>query len=187
MKEEIEKCIEVLKNGGTILYPTDTVWGIGCDASNVEAVEKVLKIKNRPSDKSIIILLDDDRKLNRYVKDIPDSAWDVLDCAVKPTTIVYPEGINLAPNVLSKDKSIGIRICKDEFCNQLIKRLNKPLVSTSANISGSESAKSFKDIDPSILSKVDYVVNLRRNEDMGKKPSSIIKIGSKGEIEILRK
>lgn len=185
MKEEVEKAIKILKNNGVIIYPTDTIWGIGCDATSETAINKVFEIKNRKHDKKFIILLDDDRKLNKYVRNVPEIAWDILDLAISPTTIIYPDAINLPKNIISKDGSIAIRVVKEKgFVNSLIKKYNKPIVSTSANISGTTAPKSKEDIASVIIKKVNHVVNL---ETKNKKSSSIIKIQTNGQIEIIRK
>jgi len=186
MQEEINKVITVLENGGIILYPTDTIWGLGCDAKNEEAVQRIYEIKKRIHSKSLIILLDDDRKLNRFVREVPEVVWDILDYAIKPTTVIYPEAINLPKNLVASDGSIAIRITKDDFCRKLIQRFKNPIVSTSANIAGSNAPKDFKDIAPEILKAVDHVVHLRASEK-NNEPSSIIKIGPKGELDIIRK
>ncbi len=186
MQEELEKAIAVLEKGGVLIYPTDTVWGMGCDATNPTAVEKLSELKNRGEGKSYIVLLDDDRKLNRYVKEVPEVAWDILDYANRPTTIVYPQGVNLAKNVLGKDGSVAIRIVKDGFVKRLLQRFKKPIVSTSANFSGEPSPKNYKDISNSIKEKVDGVVSLPE-EQAEEKPSAIIKLQIDGQVEIIRK
>jgi len=186
MQEEINKAKIVLENGGIILYPTDTIWGLGCDATNEEAVQKIYAIKNRVDSKSLIILLDDDRKLNRFVREVPEVVWDILDYAVKPTTIVYPEAINLPSNLVAADGTIAIRITKDDFCKKLVQQYKKPIVSTSANIAEKQSPQEFKDITPEILKAVDHVVHLPASEKSNE-PSSIIKIGLGGELDIIRK
>ncbi len=186
MQEELEKAIAVLEKGGILIYPTDTVWGLGCDATNSKAVEKLSKLKEREEGKSYIVLLDDDRKLNRYVKEIPEVAWDILDFANRPTTIIYPQGINLAKYVMAQDGSIAIRIVKTGFVKRLIQRFKKPIVSTSANLSGEPSPKKYKDISKSIKEKVDGVVSLPE-EKAGVKPSAIIKLQIDGQVEIIRK
>ncbi|WP_159019729.1 L-threonylcarbamoyladenylate synthase [Algibacter sp. L3A6] len=186
MNEEINKAIQVLKQGGIILYPTDTVWGIGCDATNPEAVKKVYQLKQREDSKALICLVTDDRMLKKYVKSIPESALTIIDVADKPTTIIYDDAQNLAPNLIAEDGSIAIRIPDDEFCYQLSRRLNGALVSTSANISGFPTPKSFKEIAPEVLKGVDYVVNLQR-EKTCTNPSSIIKLSNSGVVKIIRK
>jgi len=187
LKEEINKALEVLKAGGVILYPTDTIWGLGCDATNPEAVEKVLKIKNRPAEKSLIVLLDTDSKLQSYVTEIPDVAYDLIEYAEKPLTIVFSGAKNLANNVINTDGSVGIRIVKHDFCTPLIQRFRKPIVSTSANLSGEPSPKFFDDIDPAILDAVDLVVDFEQENRTAKTPSTIMKISSGGQFEFLRR
>ena len=186
MEEEIEKAISVLKEDGVILYPTDTIWGIGCDATSEKAVNNIYKIKDRDSNKSFIILLDDDRKLNKYIREIPEVAWDLLDSADKPLTIVYPGAINLPKNLIAKDGSIAIRIVGKGFASQLVRKLNKPIVSTSANLSGEPSAKNKEDISSNVLERVNHVVNLK-SESNRTCASSIIKLQIDGQIEIIRK
>ncbi|MBL7884229.1 MAG: threonylcarbamoyl-AMP synthase [Bacteroidia bacterium] len=187
MEEEIKNVLEVLRKGGTILYPTDTVWGIGCDARNKEAVNKVFKIKQRAEYKSMVTLVCDEKMLNRYVKEVPAIAWDLIEAAETPLTIIYPDARMLAENVIAADGSVGIRLVKDEFCRNLIHRFGKPIVSTSANISGEPSPSSFNEIKLDILNKVDYIVNLRKNENNNTQPSTIIKVALNGEIKIIRK
>lgn len=186
MQEQIQKCIEVLKPGGIILYPTDTVWGLGCDATNEEAVKKIYKIKQREDSKSLITLVSSDAMLQRYVSEVPELAWDLIDLASKPTTIIYPKAKNLATNVIAQDGSIGIRMIKEGFCNQLVHKYGKAIVSTSANISGERSPSYFQDISPEIISKVDFIIDSQLDNGTHQ-PSSIIKIGLKGEIEVVRK
>jgi L-threonylcarbamoyladenylate synthase len=185
--KEIERCIAVLKNGGTILYPTDTIWGIGCDATNVEAVKKIFKIKQRDENKSMIVLLDDESKLIKYMKEIPSLAFELIEYSVKPLTIIYPDALNLAKNVIAQDGSIAIRIVKDDFCKQLIRKFNKPIVSTSANVSGDDAPQQFSEIKEEIKSSVDYVVNLPDKKNSPTVPSSIIKLEVDGRIKIIRK
>lgn len=187
LKDEINKALEVLKNGGVILYPTDTIWGLGCDATNVEAVDKLLSIKNRPAEKSLIILLDVDSKLQSYITEVPEVAYDLIEYAENPLTIVFPGAKNLAPNVINADGSVGIRIVKHDFCTPLIQRFRKPIVSTSANLSGKPSPKFFDDIDPEILELVDLVVNFEQENRNIKKPSTIMKLSPGGQFEFIRK
>lgn len=187
LKDEINKALEVLKSGGVILYPTDTIWGLGCDATNPEAVEKLLKIKNRPAEKSLIVLLDVDNKLQSYVAEIPDVAYDLIEYAENPLTVIFSGAKNLAPNVINADGSVGIRIVKHDFCTPLIQRFRKPIVSTSANLSGQPSPKYFDDMDPEILDAVDYVVDFEQENRSNKKPSTIIKLGPSGQFEFIRK
>lgn len=184
---EIEKAISVLKNGGTILYPTDTIWGIGCDATNESAVKKVFEIKKRTDTKSMLVLLDSENKLQTYVKEVPEIAWELIEVADSPLTIIYPNAKNLASNIISDDKSIGIRIVKDLFCSKLIAKYRKPIVSSSANISGKNSPDSFLEIDEEIKSSVDYIVNYKQNELKKNKASAILKVGVNSKIEIIRK
>ncbi|MFD0963003.1 L-threonylcarbamoyladenylate synthase [Pseudofulvibacter geojedonensis] len=185
MQKELKNCIEHLKNGGLILYPTDTVWGIGCDANNSKAVQKIYQLKQREDSKALICLVADDRMLKKYVTEIPQAAQDIIDITETPTTIIYDEAKNLAKNLIASDNSIAIRIPDDEFCFQLSRKFNGAIVSTSANISGEPTPKSFSEISPAILKGVDYIVNLhqqKRNE----KSSSIIKISNNGEVKVIR-
>lgn len=185
MNEEINKALQILKEGGLILYPTDTVWGIGCDATNEEAVKKVYALKQREDRKALICLVADDRMLKKYVNKVPDVALNILDVTDKPTTIIYDDAQNLAFNLIADDGTIAIRIPDDEFCFQLCRKLNGAIVSTSANISGEATPKSYKEISPVILKGVDYVVNLH-HEKICNKPSSIIKLSNNGVIKIIR-
>ncbi|WP_316807072.1 L-threonylcarbamoyladenylate synthase [Pedobacter agri] len=187
LKDEINKALEVIKNGGVILYPTDTIWGLGCDATNAAAVDKLLKIKNRPAEKSLIVLLDVDSKLQSYVKEIPEVAYDLIEYAENPLTIIFSDAKNLADNVINADGSVGIRIVKHDFCTPLIQRFRKPIVSTSANLSGKPSPKFFDDIDPEILDAVDYVVDFEQENRNIKKPSTIMKLTPSGQFEFIRK
>jgi len=186
MQTEINKALSTLKRGGLILYPTDTVWGIGCDATNTEAVEKIYKLKQRNDNKALICLVADDRMLKKYVKKIPEAALDIIDIAEKPTTIIYDDAQNLAKNLIADDQTIAFRIPDDEFCYQLSRKFNGAVVSTSANISGQPTPKSFKEIAPEVLKGVDYVVNLQR-EKICTKSSSIIKLSNNGIVKIIRK
>lgn len=186
MQNELKKAITILKQGGTILYPTDTVWGIGCDATNPDAVAKVYALKQRIHSKALICLVADDRMLKKYVKQIPIAALNIIDIAENPITIIYDDAQNLALNLIPKDKSIAIRIPDDEFCYQLSRKMNGAIVSTSANISGMETPQSFKEIHADILKGVDYVVNLP-DEKKAIRPSSIIKLGRDGTVKIIRK
>ena len=176
-----------MKRGGVILYPTDTVWGIGCDATNAEAVAKVYKIKKRDDSKALICLVDPDARLQRYVRNVPNVAWDILDIATKPTTIILDGAINLAPNLIAEDGSIALRITKEPFSHELCYRFQKPLVSTSANISGEPAAANYNDISQELLDAVDYVCFSRRQEHKPHTPSSIIKLKEDGEVTIIRK
>jgi L-threonylcarbamoyladenylate synthase len=187
MHEEIVKALEVLKNGGVILYPTDTIWGIGCDATNPAAVKKVYEIKKRDDSKALVILINEIGKLRTYVNEVPEIAWDLVDFSEDPLTVVYPEGKNLANNLLANDGSVAIRLCKDEFCSKLMERFKRPLVSTSANLSGELSPKNFTEISETVLNEVDYVVNWHQNEIQNPKPSRIVSLGVNGEFKLLRK
>lgn len=185
-KADIDRAVEVLKEGGLILYPTDTVWGIGCDARNPEAVKRIYELKQRDDSKSMIVLLDADAKLNQYLKEVPDVAWDLLDAAVNPMTIIYPGAIKMAENVIAADGTIAIRLVTEGFCHAMLHKFRFPVVSTSANISGSPTPRAFADIRQEIIDGVDYVVNLGRDQKNGP-PSTIIKLGVNGDIEIVRK
>ena len=186
MEKEIDKAIEVLKKGGTILYPTDTIWGIGCDATNSKAVQKVLKIKNRLKNFSFIILVEKDRRISDYVEQVPEITWDLLSGFELPVTVIYPKAKNLAKNVMAKDGSIAIRVVKYEFCQRLIAKFGKPIVSTSANISGEHPPVMFKDISDELKKEVDYVVQIHREKLSKVKASTIIKIKLNGEFDIIR-
>jgi len=187
MKKEIEKCLEVLNAGGIILYPTDTIWGIGCDATNADAVAKIFELKERSEAKSMIILLDHTGRLGGYIKEVPQQAYELMELSEQPLTVILDGAKNLAPNVVAEDGSIGVRIVMDDFCRILISRLRKPLVSTSANISGEKSPSSFSEISDKIKSGVDYIVGLRQNEKITSKPSTIIKLGIGGAFKFIRK
>ena len=181
----MEKITEILKSGGTILYPTDTIWGIGCDATNVEAIRKIFEIKKRGKSKSVIILVESERRLQELV-DVPEMAWEIIDLSEKPVTIVYESAKNLPPEILAEDGSIGIRLVKDDFCRKLISKLNKPLVSTSANFSGEKSPLKFSDINPEIISLVDFAAEENREKVSEYAGSSVIKIWKDGRIKVLR-
>ena len=186
-KEDIKNAVEVMRKGGVILYPTDTVWGIGCDATNEEAVAKVYKIKQRDDSKALICLVDSDARLQRYVRNVPNVAWDIFDLATKPTTIILDGAVNLAPNLIAEDGSIAMRITQEEFSKELCYRFQKAIVSTSANISGQPAAQNFQDIAPELLETVDYVCYSRRQEKKPHTPSSIIKLTENGEVTVIRK
>lgn len=187
MKEDINKALDVLKSGGIILYPTDTIWGLGCDATNEDAVRRIYKIKQREDSKSMLVLLDNPGKLPSYVEEVPEIAWDLIETTDKPMTIIYPNAKNIAKNLVAEDNSIGIRITNEEFSNHLLFRFKRPIVSTSANISGEVSPKNFSEISEYIKNAVDYIVKFRQEETSNPNPSSIIKLGTGGEIEIIRK
>ena len=184
-EKDIEKCLETLKAGGLILYPTDTVWGIGCDATNEKAVDRVYKLKKRTEEKALIVLLADERDIMQHVAAPDLSLFDYLDKTTKPTTVVYQGALGFADNMIANDGSIAIRICKDDFCRHLIKRFKKPLVSTSANISGWPAPKNFNEITDEIKNGVDHIVQYRQDDQKIGEPSSLIK-WDKGHVTILR-
>jgi L-threonylcarbamoyladenylate synthase len=184
--EDLNLALIALRKGGVILYPTDTIWGLGCDATNADAVEKIFRIKGRAESKSLIILVNGFTMLERYVRNIPDVAVSILDVSDKPITIVYPEGRNLAPGVCNEDGTVGIRICNDEFCNELITQFRKPVISTSANSSDSPSPLDFSEIEEGIIRSADYVVKYRQSDTIKKTPSSVIKVENNGVIKIIR-
>ena len=185
--EDIKNACEVLKRGGIILYPTDTIWGIGCDATNDEAVERVFALKQRADHKAMLVLLDSPAKLSFYVSEVPSMAYELIELADKPLTIIYPEGRNLAARLMGEDRSIGIRITNEPFSKKLCEWFRKPLVSTSANISGQPSPASFSEISDEVKSGVDYIVHYRRNEQIKCKPSSIIRLGVDNSIQVIRR
>lgn len=184
-EKDIDNCLQVLHNGGLILYPTDTVWGIGCDATNEKAVEKVYQLKKRPDQKAMIVLVADERDVLQYVASPDLAVFDYLQETKKPTTVIYEGAIGLADNLVGKDGSIAIRICNEQFCKHLIKRFRKPIVSTSANISGEPAAKIFAHINEQIKSGVDYVVTYRQDDKTIAAPSSVIKWDN-GHLEVIR-
>ena len=186
MLEDIRQAAEILKSGGIILYPTDTIWGIGCDATNPQAVSRIFQLKKREDSKAMLILMDHESGLTRYISEIPEIAWQLLDVADKPMTIIFPGAKNLALNLIAEDGSVGIRIAKDEFCQKLIGRFGKPIVSTSANVSGENTPRNYSEISNTIIKDVDYVVKWRQNETTPATPSSIIKLGPGGEFKIIR-
>ena len=185
-KEDIRAAVEVMNRGGVILYPTDTIWGIGCDATNAEAVKRVYEIKKRDDSKALITLVDSEAKIEFYVREVPDVAWDMIEIADKPLTLIYDGARNLAPNLLAEDGSVGIRVTNEAFSKELCFRFRKAIVSTSANISGEPSPAVFSEISEEIKSAVDYIVDFRREETGHPKPSSIIKLGKGGEVKIIR-
>lgn len=187
MHNDLKKATEVLKNGGVILYPTDTIWGIGCDATNPEAVARIYQIKHREDSKSMLVLMENPALLERYVNDVPEVAWDLVEISTKPLTVIYPGAKNLAANLIAEDGSIGIRFTKEEFTAKLLQRFRRPIVSTSANISGQKSPAFFDEISEEIKSQVDYVVEYRQNDTNPAQPSSIIKLWPGGRIDIIRK
>ena len=186
LQDEVKKAVEVLKAGGVILYPTDTIWGIGCDATNPEAVKKVYEIKRRADSKALICLVDSDARLTRYVRNVADVTWDMIELSEKPLTVIFDNATGLAPNLLAEDGSVGIRITKEEFSKELCFRFQKPIVSTSANISGEPTAQTFDAISDEIKEAVDYVVRYNQRCKEKHKPSSIIKIKPNGEFTIIR-
>ena len=186
LTEELTKAVSILKSGGIILYPTDTIWGIGCDATNAEAVAKIYMLKQREDTKSMLVLIDKSGRIPSYVQEMPDIAWDLIELSDKPLTIIYPKGKNLAKNLLSPDGSIGIRVVNHDFCSKLIGRFGRPIVSTSANVSGKPSPKTFSTIDTAIKNNVDYIVSEEFDNSLSDKPSSIIMVGVNGEIKIIR-
>jgi L-threonylcarbamoyladenylate synthase len=187
MHNDLNKALEILKNGGVILYPTDTIWGIGCDATNPEAVQRVYEIKKREDSKSMLVLMENAALLERYVEDVPEVAWDLIEISSTPLTVIYQNAKNLAPNLIGDDGSIGIRFTKEKFTSHLLQRLRRPLVSTSANISGEKSPALFDEISDEIKNAVDYVVEFRQDDTTTATPSSIIKLSAGGRIDILRK
>ena len=190
-EEDIKKAVETMRKGGVILYPTDTVWGIGCDATNAEAVKRVYEIKQRDDSKALICLVDSDARMQRYYRNVPDVAWQLVDSLKegdgKPTTLILDGAINLADNLIAEDGSVGMRITNEPFSKELCFRFQKAIVSTSANISGEPAAQNYGDIDPRIIEAVDYVCWSRRQEHKPHTPSSIIKLKENGEVEIIRK
>ena len=190
-EQDIKNAVEVLRRGGVILYPTDTVWGIGCDATNAEAVRRVYDIKQRDDSKALICLVDSDHRLQRYVRNVPDVAWQLIDSlkdsGAKPTTLILDGAVNLAPNLIADDGSIALRITQEPFSKELCYRFQKALVSTSANISGQPAAQNYCDIAPELLEAVDYVCWSRRQEHQPHQPSSIIRLRQDGEVTVVRK
>ena len=178
MTEDIKKACEVMQAGGIILYPTDTIWGIGCDATNEKAVQRVYELKKRADNKAMLVLMDSSAKLNMYVNDIPDIAWDLIEVADKPLTIIYSNAKNLAKNLLADDGSVGIRITNEEFSRQLCERFRKPLVSTSANVSGDLSPANFYEVSEVVKNGVDYIVSYRHDDTSKAQPSNILKLGA---------
>ncbi|EHG24182.1 Sua5/YciO/YrdC/YwlC family protein [Alloprevotella rava F0323] len=186
-QEDIRQAVEVMNRGGIILYPTDTIWGLGCDATNEEAVKKIYEIKRRTDSKALITLVDSEAKVQFYVREVPNVAWDIIELSTKPTTIIYDEARNLATNLLAEDGSVGIRITNEPFSKQLCFRMKRAIVSTSANISGDPSPHKFRDIPNEILEAVDYICTSRRGEKGNPPASSIIKLGAGGLVEVIRR
>ena len=187
MEEDIKACVEVLRKGGVILYPTDTIWGIGCDATNAEAVKRVYEIKRRADNKAMLVLLDSEARLERYVSEVPEIAYQLIEVAVEPLTIIYDDARNIAPNLMGDNHSVGMRITGETFSKQLCRRFGRPIVSTSANISGEPSAPTFADVSDEIKKGVDYVVKYRQGDTTEAKASSVIKLSADGTFKILRK
>jgi len=187
LKEEIAKALKVVQDGGIILYPTDTIWGIGCDATNTEAVQKIYKLKQRAESKSMIILLDTDAKLPSYIRDVPELAYNLIEYAENPLTLVMPGARNISPALIATDGSVGIRVAKHPFCERLIQRLRKPLVSTSANISGKPSPQYFSQVEQEIIDGVDYVVDIDQHSMEIKNPSTIMRLEADGRFEFIRR
>jgi L-threonylcarbamoyladenylate synthase len=185
MRTEIENTIETLKKGGIILYPTDTVWGLGCDATRPDAIERIYALKKRANDKSLICLVSDLNMLEQHVEKIPKAAYDVLKFATNPTTIIYDDPIRISENLIAADNSLAIRVVNDAFCQKLLRKFKRPIVSTSANISGEITPSSFQEISKEILAGVDYIVNLQHDKKSGK-PSTIIKIKNDGTVKVIR-
>lgn len=186
IKDDVRNAVDTMKKGGVILYPTDTVWGIGCDATNKDAVARIYQIKKRAESKSMICLVDSDNRIQRYVRNVPDVAWDVMNLAEKPTTVILDDANGLPDNLIAEDGSIAFRITKEEFSKELCFRMQKPIVSTSANISGEPTAQNYRDISEEIMNAVDYVCFTRRNEHKPHQPSSIIRLRKNGEVTIIR-
>ena len=186
-REDLKQAIRVMKEGGIILYPTDTIWGIGCDATNTEAVRRIYKLKNRSDSKSMLILLDHEGRLERYVSEVPPIAYELIEVSDKPLTIIFPAAKNLAQNLIADDGSIGIRITSEAFSQNLVTGLGKPVVSTSANLSGEPSPQNFDQIAEAVKNGVDYIVEYRQNDPSRSTPSSIILLGTGGQIRIIRK
>lgn len=186
MTDDLKNAVSILQQGGVILYPTDTIWGLGCDATNEKAVQRIFEIKKRMDTKAMLVLLDSAAKIQTYISEMPEIAWDLIELSEKPITIIYPQAKNLAANLVGEDKSIGIRITHELFSKSLCERFRKPIVSTSANISGEKSPLNFSDISDEIISKVDYVVKYKQEEICNNTPSSIVKIDPGNVIKIIR-
>ncbi len=186
MNEEIKQALDVLHRGGVILYPTDTIWGIGCDATNADAVRRVYEIKRRADSKAMLALVDSEAKVQFYVRDVPEVAWDLIALTTKPLTIIYDGARNLAENLIAPDGSVGIRVTNEPFSKQLCMRFRKAIVSTSANVSGAPAPRNFSEVAVEIREAVDYVVNYRQTDMTAAQPSSIIKLGAGGEVKVIR-
>ena len=186
MQNMYHEAIQTLKSGGVLLYPSDTIWGLGCDVRNDQAIDKILELKNRPASKGLIVLISKMEQLSEYVEQVPDLAWDLVEFAEDPLTIIYPKGKNVSPSLLGPDGSIAIRLVKDEFCKGLIYRYQRAIVSTSANLSGEPSPLNFAGIAPSIVDGVDYVLKNSAGEGAAKKASKIVQIGLHGDYKLIR-
>ncbi|HEY5571169.1 MAG TPA: L-threonylcarbamoyladenylate synthase [Bacteroidales bacterium] len=187
MNEDIKKAIEVISKGGIILYPTDTIWGIGCDATNEDAVKRIYEIKKRSDSKAMLVLIDSEVKLNYYMHEVPEIAFDLIEVSDRPLTIIYPGARNIAPNLIGSDGTLGIRVTRELFSKTLCERARKPIVSTSANISGEASPRFFSEISAEIKKSMDYIVHFRQEDKTETNPSQIIKLGVGGQIDIIRK
>ncbi|MDO4671535.1 MAG: L-threonylcarbamoyladenylate synthase [Porphyromonadaceae bacterium] len=183
---DLEEAVRIMRNGGIILYPTDTIWGIGCDATNSEAVKKIYTLKQRSDSKAMLVLTDHDCKLPGLMREVPELAYDIIDMAIKPVTIIYPNARNIAPELIASDGSVGIRITKEEFSNALCNKMRVPIVSTSANISGHPSPHFFHEIEEEIKAQVDYIVKYRQDDLTPSLPSQIIKLDVNGEVKVIR-
>lgn len=186
MNEDLKKACDVLRKGGLILYPTDTIWGIGCDATNEEAVQRVYTLKQRADNKAMLLLLGNEARLESYVQEVPEIAWSLIEVADRPLTLIYPGARNLAPNLIAEDGSVGIRITREEFSRRLCEQFRRPVVSTSANISGQPAPHTFQEIAEEIKQGVDYIVQYRQEDLTAAQPSSIIKLGAGGLFQIIR-
>lgn len=187
LRDEVANAFKVIQDGGIILYPTDTIWGIGCDATNTDAVKRIFALKQRDEAKSMIILLDTDNKLQSYIQEVPELAYNLIEYAESPLTLVMPGAKNISQALIAGDGSVGVRVCQHQFCQQLIQRMRKPLVSTSANVSGQPSPEYFGQISDEIINGVDYVVNLEQHSTEVKKPSTIMRLEPDGKFEFLRR
>jgi L-threonylcarbamoyladenylate synthase len=185
--DDIKGSLDTLRKGGIILYPTDTIWGLGCDPTNESSINRIFQIKSRAENKSLIILVDSISMAERYVTEIPEIVYELAEVSDTPLTIIYPKGKNLGNGVCSEDGSVAIRVCNDQFCNELIKRFRKPLVSTSANFSGSQAPGNFSEVEQDLIDKVDFVVKYRQNDRSKSSASPVIKVNLDGTIKIIRK
>lgn len=183
---DIDQCIKILQQGGLILYPTDTIWGIGCDATRADAVKRIFGLKERPEAKSLIVLMASEREVLKYVCQLDLRVFDFLQTVAKPTTVIYPGAVHLAPNLPAEDGTIGIRLVNDPFCRQLIKRLRKPLVSTSANLSGQPAPRIFQEVPRAIKEGVDYVVTYRQDDLKPREPSAVVRLNPDGTVTCIR-